>query len=204
MSKETVYSIVFVLDESGSMRIMDDEPWQSINMFVETQKKVGKFNFTLLFFNSDVRFIYKNLESDKIPVLKTDDYNPIGMTSLNDAIGQGIIYQKSQTLENVIFVILTDGLENSSKEFSKSSVKQLIEKMETLHKWKFIYLAANQDAFLSGKNIGISTTQTFDYNPAGLSGIMRCVSDSVSRTISGETKIKDFTLMETQKTIIYK
>lgn len=198
MSIETVYSIVFVLDESGSMRMMGDEPWQSINMFVETQKKVGKFNFSLLFFNSDVRFIYKNLESDKIPVLKADDYNPRGMTALNDAIGQGIIYQKSQTLENVIFVILTDGFENSSKEFTSFLIKQMIEKMETLHEWKFIYLAANQDAFLSGKNIGISTAQTFDYNPKGLSGIMRCVSECVSRAISGETKIKDIKLLETQ------
>jgi len=194
MSVETIFSVVFVLDESGSMEVMGDEPWQSINNFIKEQKNVGKFNFTLICFNDNVRFIYKNLESDKILNLKTDDYTPFGMTALNDAIGQGITYQKSQTLENVIFVILTDGLENSSKEFSKTKVREMIQEMENIHKWKFVYLGANQDAFLSGKNIGISTSKTFKYNSEGLCEVMRCVSDSVSRAISGKIKMTEFSL----------
>lgn len=194
MSSQTIFSVVFVLDESGSMEVMGDEPWQSINNFIKEQKNVGKFNFTLICFNDNVRFIYKNLESDKIINLKSNDYTPAGMTSLNDAIGQGITYQKSQTLENVIFVILTDGLENSSKEFSKTKVREMIQEMENIHKWKFVYLGANQDAFLSGKNIGISTSKTFKYNSEGLCEVMRCVSDSVSRAISGKIKISEFTL----------
>jgi hypothetical protein len=194
MSAQTIFSVVFVLDESGSMEVMGNEPWQSINNFIKEQKNVGKFNFTLICFNDNVRFIYKNLESDKIINLKSDDYTPVGMTSLNDAIGQGITYQKSQTLENVIFVILTDGLENSSKEFSKTKVREMIYEMENIHKWKFVYLGANQDAFLSGKNIGISTSKTFKYNSEGLCEVMRCVSDSVSRAISGKIKMSEFTL----------
>jgi len=194
MSVETIFSVVFVLDESGSMEVMGDEPWQSINNFIKEQKSVGKFNFTLICFNDNVRFIYKNLESDKITNLKTEDYTPSGMTALNDAIGQGITYQKSQSLENVIFVILTDGLENSSKEFSKTKVREMIQEMENIHKWKFIYLGANQDAFLCGKNIGISTSKTFRYNSEGLCEVMRCVSNSVSRAISGKTKMSEFSL----------
>ena len=197
MSKDN-FSVVFILDESGSMEVMGDEPWQSINNFIKEQKNVGNFNFTLICFNDNVRFIYKNLESDKIENLKNEDYNPMGMTSLNDAIGQGITYQKSQSLENVIFVILTDGLENSSKEFTKSNIKEMINEMENIHKWKFIYLGANQDAILSGKNIGISTAKTFKYNSEGLCEVMRCVSDSVSRAISGQIKISDFTFDKTE------
>jgi hypothetical protein len=194
MSDEKVFSIVFILDESGSMESMGNEPWQSINNFVEDQKKIRNFKFTLLFFNNKSRFIFKNLESDNIPILTEKDYNPSNMTALNDALGSSIMYQKSQTLENVIFVILTDGLENSSKEFSRTQIKQMIEEMENIHKWKFIYLAANQDACLVGNNMGISTSKTFDCTPTGLCNIMRTVSSSVSRAISGETNIKDFNL----------
>ena len=194
MSAEKDYSIVFILDESGSMESMGDEPWQTINNFVEDQKKAGKFKFTLIFFNNKTNFIFKNLESDNIPILKREDYKPSNMTALNDAIGCGIIYQKSQSLENVIFVILTDGLENSSKEFSGPCIKQMIEDMENTHNWKFIYLAANQDACLIGNNMGISSSKTFDCTPTGLCNIMRTVSSSLSRAISGETNIKEFKL----------
>jgi len=188
MSSEK-YFITFIMDSSGSMASMGDEPWQGLNNFVNKQKESKvDFNFTLIFFNSEIKFMYKNLESDKIPVLTSEDYNPVDTTSLYDAIGQGIEYQKTQSMDNVIFVILTDGLENSSKEYNKTGIQTMIKNLETKNKWQFVYLGANQDAFQVGSGIGINTSCNYAYTPEGLRGAMRNVSNSISRQISGETR----------------
>jgi len=145
------------------------------------------FNFTLIFFNSEIKFIHKNLESDKIPELTSKDYNPMDTTSLYDAIGKGIEYQKTQSMDNVIFVILTDGHENSSQEYNKRGIQNMIKDLENKNKWQFVYLGANQDAFEVGHGIGINNTCNYAYTPDGLRGVMRNVSNSISRQISGET-----------------
>lgn len=187
MSSEKYY-ITFIMDESGSMASMGDEPWQGLNNFVNKQKESKvDFNFTLIFFNSEIKFIYKNLESDKITELTNKDYNPFDTTALYDAIGKGIEYQKTQSMDNVIFVILTDGHENSSHEYNKEGIQNMIKDLENKNKWKFVYLGANQDAFEVGHGIGINNTCNYDCTPDGLRGIMRNVSDSISRQISGQT-----------------
>ena len=182
------YSITFIMDASGSMASMGDEPWQGLNNFVKKQKESNiNFNFTLIFFNSEVNFIYKNMEHDKIPELTSKDYDPSDTTSLYDAIGKGIEYQKTQSMENVIFVILTDGHENSSREYNKKGIQNMIKDLENKHNWKFVYLGANQDAFEVGNGIGIGNTCSYDYTREGFRGVMRSVSNSISRQISGQT-----------------
>jgi len=142
------FTIVFVMDKSGSMTSMNDEPWQGLNSFITEQKSlIPNFKFTLCFFNNKVEFIYKNLDSEKIPLLKKEDYKPESMTALYDAIGKTIEFQLTQSKNNVIFVILTDGLENCSNEFDNSKIKKMINDMETENKWKIIYLGANKDAY---------------------------------------------------------
>lgn len=181
------FSIIFIMDESGSMSNMGDEPWQGLNNFVKKQKESNSnFNFTLIFFNSEVRFIYKNLESEEIPILSKKDYNPNDTTALYDAIGKGIEYQKTQNMENVIFVILTDGHENCSREYNKKTIQKMISDLEKNNKWKFVYLGANQDSFEVGQGIGIHNSCNYDYTPQGLRNVMRNVSASICKTISGE------------------
>ena len=188
MSSEK-YSIIFIMDESGSMTSMGDEPWQGLNNFVRKQKESNvEFNFTLIFFNSEVKFFYKNLEASKIPELTSNDYNPCDTTALYDAIGKGIEFQKKQGMDNVIFVILTDGMENSSQEYNKNTIQKMIKDLESKNGWKFVYLGANQDSFQVGNSIGINKTCNYDYTPKGFRDIMRSVSNSVCRNITGETK----------------
>ena len=145
MEADKVLSVVFILDNSGSMIEMKDEPRQGLNAFYKTQQEAGDFLSTLIFFNSRVSFKHKNLNGKDVPILSEKDYGPNGMTALYDAIGEAIEYQKSQKLENVMFVILTDGEENASMKYNKKDIKEMIQQMEEDHKWVFMYLGANQD-----------------------------------------------------------
>lgn len=187
------YSIVFVMDQSGSMLNMGDEPWQSLNSFIAEQKtKNNNFTFTLTFFNDSTRFKYQNIESDKIIPLTSSDYVPSGMTSLYDAIGKTIEFQREKTPKNkVIFVILTDGHENCSREYNSYSIKTLISLMEKEYGWKFIYLGANQDAFAVGSNIGIHCSSDYKYTPCGLNNIMRFTSGECGKVISGSKPMEN-------------
>lgn len=177
---ESLPSIVFILDASGSMQVLGDAPCSTFNEFIEEQKKVlGDFKATLILFNSDTKLVYKNLDSKDIKNLTSDVYVPDYMTALYDAIGFGIETQKETGNDKVVFVILTDGDENSSRIYKKNDIKKNIKEMES-RGWKFMYLGANQDAFLVGNDMGISKTETFEYSAVGLSNVMRSISADVS------------------------
>ena len=113
-----------------------------------------KATFTLWQFNQEIE-----LKIDDIPlktVSEITDFNPTGMTALFDAIGNAIQIKLAKSKKrDVICVIITDGIENSSKEFNKNQLQKLIKNTEDQHNWKFIYLGANQDAFSEGENIGM-------------------------------------------------
>ena len=181
-------SIVFVMDASGSMETMGDEPVQGLNNFYAKQKESGDFTSTLVFFNENVTFHHKNIVGKDISILKNKDYDRSGMTALYDAIGKAIEYQKSINTENVIFVILTDGLENASREYKKETILKMIKKMEKEHKWLFMYLGANQDSFAVSEGLGINNSANYDYSPLGCMQAMRSISDNVSRCVSHNLK----------------
>jgi len=184
MASEIEHSIVFIMDKSGSMVNMGDEPWQSLNSFVNEQLETNiKFNFTLVFFSTESNFKYKSVTSSEFKPLCKEDFVPDGMTALYDAIGDGINYQLEKNKENVIFVILTDGLENSSRKYNKKKIKTMISDVEEKHKWKFIYLGANQDSYEVGHSMGIKSSEDYEYTTTGLRNVMRSVSHRVSEVM---------------------
>jgi len=191
-----MYSVVFIMDKSGSMSSLGVEPVDSLNNFYDLQVKSGEFNTTLIFFNDKVEFIHKNIESSNIKKINYEDYKPNGMTALYDAIGEAIEYQKTIQNENVIVVILTDGHENSSQKYRGNQIKELTSKLENDNGWKFIYLGANQDSFDVGSQIGVNTTADYEYTPLGLNCIMRTISHNVSECLSGVKKACDIDLKE--------
>ena len=185
-----MYSVVFVLDKSGSMNSLGNEPVDSLNNFyIQQRAKNCNFNSTLIFFNDNVEFIHKNIPGTMLEHISYDKYKPNSMTALYDAIGAGIEYQKTVQNENVIFVILTDGLENCSQKYNKEQIKALIKDLEENNEWKFIYLGANQDAFEIGNSIGVNSSAEYEYTPNGINTIMREVSDTLTRCISTNSKV---------------
>lgn len=177
-----VQNIIFLLDESGSMSSMGIEPVQAVNKFIQDQKaSLGDdgATFSLWKFNTVVSKVI-----DDIPlkdVVEFVDFLPNDMTALYDAIGSAITTKKNKlSYDNVICIILTDGLDNSSVEYNLSNVKLMISEMETKHNWKFVYLGANQDAFAVGSKMGMAHCANYRCEPGEMLNVTRAVSDSVS------------------------
>ena len=108
-------------------------------------------------------FIHKGAAIGSVPRFKLV---PRGSTALLDAVGRAInetgarLMEMEETLRPglVVFVIVTDGAENSSKEFSRGQIREMIEHKQSVLKWQFSFLAANQDAFVEGATLGIDQT----------------------------------------------
>jgi len=199
-----VNDIIVIMDESGSMGQLVDEPNQALNSFITEQKSVlsDDATFTLWGFNHTI-----SLKIDDVPLKELDqieNFIPNGMTSLFDAIGNAINTKLAKTRkDNVICVVITDGLENSSKEFNKDQIQNMIKLAEQKHQWKFVYLGANQDAFAVGENMGVyrNCCVQFEANHGELLKATRVVSENIAvyRNASSQgTHNSDFALGTTE------
>ena len=156
--------ICVVLDASGSMGAIEDDTKGSFNSFIKTQKEAGgRTVFDLYQFSDTSRRIVEHVDLASFTEDLMAKYHCSGCTALNDAVCTAIdtlgkeLAAKSdeERPENVIFVIITDGMENASKEFSSEDVKKRIKAQTETYKWDFQFLAANQDAFASGSRLGL-------------------------------------------------
>lgn len=150
MSKKKIYNLVIV-DESGSMYVIQKQALAGINETLDTivkmQKKYEDMEqvVTLLTFDSDhLTFIYDNATAKDIKPLRSNQYNPGGATPLYDAIGKGIAKVNALTGsdDNVLVTIITDGQENCSREYNLSMVKNLIEKLKKSN-WTFTLIGTD-------------------------------------------------------------
>jgi uncharacterized protein YegL len=162
--------IVFVVDRSGSMSSIAKDMEGGFRSFIEDQKKnnFGQCDVSLYQFDTeyDVVFENKDIQSEFKYTLV-----PRGSTAMNDAIGK-TINTVGETLskmneadrpDRVLFVIVTDGEENASKEFTTKQVKELIDRQSNEYNWTFTYLGANQNAWAVGAAIGISKDAVLNY-----------------------------------------
>jgi len=201
--------IVFVVDRSGSMATIARDMEGGFKTFIEEQKKnnSSQCDVSLYQFDTeyDVVFENKDIQSEFHYSL-----TPRGGTAMNDAIGK-TINSVGETLskmnendrpDRVLFVIITDGQENSSKEFKTAQIKEMIQRQTNQYGWIFTYLGANQDAWGVGDSIGINKSHVLNYvaSPVGTlnawnslnfaaSGV-RCASDANSaRSRSAYTSV---------------
>ena len=145
-----VFNLIIV-DESGSMSIIEHQALIGINETLETVQKMQDLHkdmeqrVTLIAFDStDTRFIYDNVNASHTHILSRKDYHPGGGTPLYDAIGIGISKVNAQTEadDNVLVTIITDGEENCSREYSLSMIKNLIEKLKKQN-WTFTLIGTD-------------------------------------------------------------
>ncbi|MFA6654109.1 MAG: vWA domain-containing protein, partial [Candidatus Delongbacteria bacterium] len=156
MPKKDHTQLICVLDRSGSMESVADDAIGGFNTFIEEQKKQpGTMSVTLVLFDHEYLVPFKNKDIMKVEPLNRKSYVPRGVTALLDAVGRTVNEAGSELSkkkekdrpEKVIVCILTDGLENASKEFKIEQIKKLIEHQKEKYSWDFVFLAANQDAF---------------------------------------------------------
>jgi hypothetical protein len=177
--------IVIVLDESGSMGCVRESTISGINEFIESQRKEeGNTWITITKFDTRFRTLFEWVPLDKFKKLTKEDYVPDGLTALHDDIGNTINnLNKNKLLPKIrtMFVVMTDGEENSSSKFTLHSVKKLIDKQKEAG-WDFVFLGANIDSYAVGGSYGINTTINYHQSNGGIIGTTRSMA-SYSSTL---------------------
>lgn len=182
-------ALALILDESGSMGGLAVETRGGLNDYLS---ELGKDSPDIPCFITKFATKAKTAVSDtKIKDLtgyfNLETYVPSGWTALYDAIGKTIHdMDKLQDTHRMLFVVMTDGQENASKEFNQTQIKQLISEREAKGNWTFVYLAANQDAWVGGQSIGISSkgnTQRFVATAGGQADNIRGMTTNSARYI---------------------
>lgn len=179
----TDVDIVLIVDRSGSMVSIKAEADGAINAFLDEQKALeGDAYVTFVQFDNKYETVFEKVGIARV---KPVSIQPRGMTALLDAIGQTVVNYVPRT-EKTIYVIMTDGFENASREWTNESVKGLIKESKQ-HGDEFVFLGANQDAIAVGTKMGIpmGSSMTFAADKAGLEGTSRAMTSYVTATRSG-------------------
>ena len=191
--KQGLTHIHFILDRSGSMDVIKKDTIGGFNTFLKAQKAApGEATMTLVQFDTQDPYevITDRKSVGEAKELTSRSFMPRAGTPLYDAVGRGINelgkqlgdLPEEQRPEKVAFVILTDGEENSSKEFTQAQVLQMIKHQTEKYAWQFMFLGANIDAISVAKGIGINpnSAMTFVANAIGTTsayaGVARCMT----------------------------
>jgi hypothetical protein len=179
--------ITIVIDRSGSMSSIRSDAEGGINTFIESQKtEPGEALLTLVQFDTEYEFVHKGMPIGNVPHFHLV---PRGSTALLDAVGRSInetgarlaAIEESERPGLVVFVIVTDGAENSSKEFTRAKIREMIEHQQSVYKWQFTFLAANQDAFAEGASMGIAQDGIAGYAMDKMQNVYASTSKKMSR-----------------------
>ena len=166
--------IVCILDRSGSMSNLTADTIGGYNSFIEQQRtKAGMAEVTTVLFDDKYEKISEAVNLADVPELTSAQYYARGTTALLDAVGRTITETLSRmesekicpAKRSVLIMIMTDGYENASKEFTKAKVKALVEGTTKEYKWNYIFIGANIDSAAEAGGIGINRRHAVNYAP---------------------------------------
>lgn len=170
--KKGLTEIVFILDRSGSMRGLEADTIGGYNSMIDKQKgEDGEALISTVLFDGQTEVLHDRIPLDKIEPITDKEYYVRGSTALLDAIGGAIHhignihkYARSEDVpEKTLFIITTDGMENSSRQYSYDKVKKMIEKQKEKYHWEFIFLGANIDAVSVADRFGVDRQHAVRY-----------------------------------------
>lgn len=171
--KKGYTDLTFVLDRSGSMVATQNEVIGGFNRMVKDQvDEYGECKVSLIQFDDVYQTDYIAVSANQVKELDRTTYQPRGWTALYDAVGKTIVamgerfagMKEKDRPEKVTLIIMTDGAENSSKEWSASMLKPIIEEQQNKYSWEIVFIGANQDAILTGQSFGIKTSNSLTYD----------------------------------------
>ena len=157
--------LVFIVDRSGSMAGLEKDTIGGFNAMLKEQAELeGEARVTTVLFDNQYRLLRDRIDIRAVAPLTEKDYRVGGGTALLDAIGRTIkkirAVQKQTAeeyrAEKVLFVIITDGEENSSRKYSAEQIKERIEHQKEKYGWEFVFFGANMDAVLEASKLGIA------------------------------------------------
>lgn len=169
-TEKDVVEIVAIIDRSGSMESIRGDVIGGYNAFLAQQKALpGEAVLTLVQFDDKYEVHVDRVPVQEVPDLNVFTFVPRGMTAANDAIGRALNTLEARNPAKAVILIVTDGMENASKEFTNEQIKEKITAAEE-RGWDVNFLAANIDAFAAGGAYGVKMDKTFAFaaNAAGV------------------------------------
>src|ERR1019366_641563 len=169
MPKENLTSINIILDRSGSMEATIKDARGSFNAFLKEQKALpGEAICSLAMFDHAYDLVHDCVPLSEVKELDDKSYYARGNTALLDAIGRTInkvgtslaSMKEEERPSKVLFLIMTDGEENMSRDFNHSKVMDMINHQRDVYKWNFVFIGANQDAIKAGESMGFAANQS--------------------------------------------
>lgn len=215
MPNSQLTEIVIVMDRSGSMSPIAKDMEGGVELLLTEQAKVpGECRFTLVQFDStnqvtNIETVYESVPVALFAGAGRISLVPRGMTPLNDAVGHTIrrtgeryaAFPDDRRPGKVIFVIITDGDENSSKVFTTAQVQAMVKHQTDVYQWQFVFLGANVDAFAEGEVRGVRRASTANYtaNASGVRAAFVAASDSTVRYRSSTEPTASLTFTDEER-----
>ena len=196
--------LVFILDRSGSMSGLEKDTIGGYNSMLQKQRKSekGEVYVTTVLFDDRYELLYDRVSLNKMKSITEKEYYVRGSTALLDAVGKTISQvkanqnslKKNERAKKVMFVIITDGEENASKEYTAEKVKKMIEEQKKTEKWEFLFLGANIDAVSTAKRFGIDSSRAVRYNSdsIGTKKNFEVLNEAVEEVRSGRELTKSW------------
>lgn len=179
--KQRIFNLV-ILDESGSMISIEKQAIDGVNETIQTIRKAQEkypeqeHYVSVVTFNDDVKTVCECVAANEVKEFGPDNYSPNCCTALYDAMGISLnaLKPKVAQADKVLVTIITDGMENASREYNASSIKKLVDSLKKLG-WVFAYIGANQDVEEVASTISITNTMSFIAVPCGMSAMNKRV-----------------------------
>lgn len=201
--KKGLTELVFILDRSGSMGGLESDTIGGYNALLKKQQdEPGQAVITTVLFDDHYELLHDRMKLDKVKPITNNEYYVRGCTALLDAIGKTINriakVQKHKAekkrAEHVMVVIITDGMENASNEFSYEKIRQMINHQKKKHQWEFIFLGANIDAVATAAGFGISKERATNYHADSEGTLLnyQVISETVSCLRSSQPISEDW------------
>lgn len=171
--KNNITELVFILDRSGSMGGLESDTIGGFNSLIEKQRRQdGDCYVSTVLFDNVSEVIHDRVKLADIKPMTNKEYYVRGCTALIDAIGGAIKHignihkyaRPEDVPEHTMFVITTDGLENSSHKYSSDEVKKMVERQKEKYGWEFLFIGANIDSVETAKHFGIGADRAVNYH----------------------------------------